>query len=202
MGTWVAAIVDTRGRSDFWEVVRAHHVVPSVDTVPARALIDCEIDFEASTRLAKALSAELETFAVGLVMQTTADVHAVRAFECGTLVRRIDYSRDEGGWLDVTGTPQPWESALFFDGPADLAAGTRWPDTLDDDVDDADIARYEAARTLDDASTVMDLVHASGRGIHRVASALGVDPRTPVGRHRRPRWWQRVFGSRRSPRTP
>jgi hypothetical protein len=155
VSSWVAAIVDTRGRSDFWDVARRHHV--------------------------------------GLLMQTSADVHGVRAFDRGKLVRRIDYSGDSG-WLDVSGTPQPWESVFFFDGPADLAPGTTWPDTIWDDLEDADIARYEAARAIGAASDVMDLVHASGGGIHRVAAALGVDPSHPSGRYRRPRWWQRLLG--------
>ncbi len=194
MSSWVAAIVDTGGRSDFWDVARRHHVSSSVETVPARALIECEGDFEASTRLAEALSAELATSAVGLFMQTGADAYGVRAFDRGKLVRRLDYSRDYGGWLDVSGTPQPWDSAVFFDGPADLAPGTPWPDTIHDDLDDADLARYEAARAIGDASNVMDLVHASGGSIHRVAAALGVDPSQPVARYRRPRWWQRALG--------
>lgn len=188
MSTWVAAIVDTRGRADFWEVARRRHVSSSVDTVPARALIECEGDFEASTRLAEALSAELEASAVGLFMQTGADVHGVRAFDRGQLVRRIDYARDAGGWADVSGTPQPWESVLFLD------PDTEWPDTIDDDLGDADIARYEAARAIGDARSVMDLVHASGGGIHRVAAALGVDPSQPDARYRSPRWWRRLFG--------
>ena len=193
MSSWVATIVETRGRADFWDVVRRHHVVPSVAAVPARALIECEGDFEASTRLAELLSAELETSAVGLFMQTTADVHGVRVFERGTLVRRLDYSRDSGCWLDVSGTRQPWEPALFFDGPADLDSDSPWPDTIDDDLDDADLARYEAARAIGDPSSVMDLVHASGGGIHRVAAALGVDPSQPAGRYRAPRWWHRFL---------
>ncbi|HEY1550478.1 MAG TPA: hypothetical protein VGG28_21770 [Kofleriaceae bacterium] len=194
MSSWVAAIVDTRGRSDFWDVARSQRVSASADTVPVRALIECAGDFDASTRLAEALSAELETSAVGLLMQTGADVHGVRAFDRGKLVRRIDYSRDSGGWLVVSGAPQPWESVFFFDGPADLARGTPWPDTISDDLSDADIARYETARAIGDASNVMDLVHASGGSIHRVAAALGVDPSQPAGRYRRPRWWQRALG--------
>ena len=167
---------------------------PSADTVPVRALIHCEVgfDFEASTRLAGALSAELGTLAVGLLVQTVSDAYGVRAFDRGTLVRRLDYSGDEG-WLHVEGAAQLWESALFFDGPADLGAGTAWPDTIDDELSDADLARYEAARAIGDATNVMDLVHASAGGIHRVAAALGVDPSGPAGRYRRPGWWQRLF---------
>lgn len=197
MSSWVAAIVDTRERADFWDVARSHHVVPTVTAVPARALIECELDFEASTRLAKALSAKLDTSAVGLFMQTGADGYGVCAFERGKLVRRIDYSRDVGGWLEVSGTPQSWESAFFFDGPVDLDSEKPWPDTIYD-LDDTDIARYESARAIGDASNVMDLVHPCSGSIYRVAAALGVDPNQPVGRYRRRRWWQRVFGSRRS----
>ncbi|CAN5728336.1 hypothetical protein BH11MYX2_BH11MYX2_34820 [soil metagenome] len=194
MGSWVATIVDTAGRADFWDLARAHGITPTSPAVPPRVLVDCDIDFEASTRLAQTLSAQLQAFAVGLIMQTTSDVHGIRAFDRGTLLRRIDYSRDEGGWLDLVGPAQPWESALFFDGPADLSPTTPWPDTLDDDISDEDIARYEAARTLGDASTVMDLVHASGSGIHRVATALGVTPTLPHAHRRKPSFFKRVFG--------
>jgi hypothetical protein len=194
VGSWVATIVDTQNRADFWDVARAHGITPSTTTVPPRALIDCDIDFDASTRLAQTLSAQLQTFAVGLIMQTSSDVHGVRAFDRGTLVRRIDYSRDEGGWRDLVGAPQLWESPLFFDGPLELSGNARWPDVLDDDVTDDDIARYNAALALRDASTVMDLVHATGSGIHRVATALGVTPTEPHARWHRPGFFKRVFG--------
>jgi hypothetical protein len=192
VGSWVATIVDTAGCADFWEIARAHGITPSLTAVPPRALIDCDIEFETSTRLAQALSAQLQTFAVGLIMQTTSDVHGVRAFDRGNVLRRLDYSRDEGGWLEVIGAPQPWESVLFFDGPVELA--THWPDTLDDDISDDDIARYEAARKLGDASTVMDLVHASGSGIHRVATALGVISTEPHAHWHKPGFFKRVLG--------
>ena len=194
MSTWIAAVVDTGGRTDFWDVARRRDVLPIVEAVPPRVLIECEGDFDASTRLAELLSAELQVSAVALVMQTTSDVYGVRAFDRGALVRRLDYSRDFDRWVDVVGERQPWEPAFFFDGPADLAPGARWPDTIYDDISDDDIARYEAARNVGDASGVMDLVHASGGSIHRVAAVLGVDPSQPAGRYRRPSWWRRALG--------
>ncbi|HEY4059729.1 MAG TPA: hypothetical protein VGM39_24110 [Kofleriaceae bacterium] len=191
MGSWVATIVDTQNRADFWDIARTHGIIASTTVVPPRALIDCDIDFEASTRLAEALSAQLQTLAVGLIMQTAADVHGIRAFDRGTLQRRIDYSRDEGGWRDLVGLPQLWEAALFFDGPADLS---HWPDTLDDDISDEDIERYNAALALRDAASVMDLVHATGSGIHRVATALGVTPTKPDAQWHKPSLLTRIFG--------
>lgn len=198
MATWVAAIVDTNGRPDFWAIARRHHVTAAIDTVPVRASIDCEAgDFEASTRLAQALSAELGTVAIGLFMQTAVDAYGLRVFDAGQLVRCLEYTRDDGGWLTVSGTAQPWEPVLLFDGPAELADGGHWPDTLDDDLDDADVARYEAARARGDARDVMDLVHATQHGLLRVARSLGVEPGRPDAQHRRPRWWQRLLGDRR-----
>lgn len=168
----------------------------AINTVPARALIGCDVsDFEASTRLAQALSAELATVAIGLFMQTVSDVYGVRVFESGQLVRRLEYSRDDGGWLEVSGTPHQWESVLFFDGPANRTNDGHWPDTIYDDLEDADIARYEAARQRGDASGVMDLVHATQDGLYRVAEALGVKPDTHEGYYRKPRWWQRFTGA-------
>lgn len=173
-------------------MAQRHHVSAAIDTVPVRALIGCGAsDFEASTRLAQALSAELATVAIGLLLQTVSDAYGVRVFDGGELVRRLDYSRDAGGWLEVSGTPQPWEPALFFDGPADLSNETHWPDTIYDDLEDADLARYEAARQSGDASGVMDLVHASQGGFIRIAEALGVTPDTPDAHYRKPRWWHR-----------
>jgi len=196
MSTWLATIIDTGGRADFWEVARAHHVSPLGDGIPPQALIDggSGFDVESSMRLAQALSAALGTHAAGLFLQTGADVYGVRAFEHGQLVRRLDYSRDGGGWLRVEGTPQRWESSLLFDGPLSLGADLSWPDTLDDDLGDADLARYEAARSAGDPGAVLDLVHPSGGGIHRVARALGVDPDRPAGRYRRPSLWARMLG--------
>jgi len=192
VASWIAAIVDTGGRADFWTVVRRHHVFAAIDTVPARALIGFSDlrDFEASTRLAQELSTAVSTTAIGLFMQTVSDVYGLRVFTCGQLVRRIDYSRDEGGWVEVSGTPQSWEPVLFFDGPASPDA-TRWPDTIYDDLDDADLTRYEAARQMGDAAPVMDLVHATGGGIHRVVKALGVTPDKDDAQYHRPRWWRR-----------
>ena len=176
-------------------MARRHHVSTAIKSVPARALIGCEDvgDFEASTRLAQALSAELALVAIGFFMQTTSDVYGVRVFDRGQLVRRLEYSRDDGGWLEASGTPQPWESVLFFDGPADRSNEARWPDTIYDDLEDADVARYEAARQRGDASGVMDLVHATQGGLYRVAETLGVKPDTYDAYYRRPRWWQRFI---------
>jgi hypothetical protein len=198
VGSWLVAIVDTGGRADFWAVARRHHVSPATEAVPPRVLIECRdlSDFEASTRLAQALSAELATTAIGLFMQTTADVYGIRVFTNGQLVRQLDDSREDGGWIEQSGTAQPWEPALLFDGPADPADDTHWPDTLDDDLEDADLARYEAARKRGDASGVMDLVHASQGGMFRLAAALGVTPDAPHGHHKKPSFWQRLKGTR------
>jgi hypothetical protein len=138
--------------------------------------------FEAAFELAKTLSVSLETRAVGFGVQTNADVHVIETYERGQKVRSLSFSRDEGGWVEVVGTPQPWESAYFFDGKAATADGHDWPDMLDDDLRDEDIAQYEVARSHADPSAIMQLLHPSSIApMTRVCTYLSVDPNEPIG---------------------
>lgn len=199
MGTWVACIVETKGRADFWDVVRKHGVRSSADAVPAYALIDCDsgFDFLASVRLAATLSSELSAMAVGFVVQTTSDVHMIHAYVSGQCVRRLEYNRDDGGWGLVEGPPQGWEKAYFFDdGTAD--DGGKWPDLLDDEVSDADLARYQDAKRAGDATPVIAFLHPSSTApMWRVCESFGIkDGSEPVGVWKKPSLWSRLFGSK------
>lgn len=201
MSTWVGAIIETAGRADFWDVARKHGVDGTTQEIPKYVLIDCDVgfDFHVSVRLAEALSRDLGGTAIGFVVQTTADVHEVHAFSNGTSQRRLAYSRDDDGWVQAEGTPQPWERAYFFDDAASTASddASRWLDMLWDDMSDEDVARYEAARRAGDASSVMDLMHPSSTmPMHRVCASFGVQPDRPLGRWTKKRsFLSRLFGS-------
>ncbi|NUP05400.1 MAG: hypothetical protein HOW73_04995 [Polyangiaceae bacterium] len=197
MATYIAAIVETGGREDFWDIARRHNVEPLAGAnVPTRALITCGTtsDFESSLRLAEALARELDTTSVGFYAQTSSDCYEVRAFERGQNTRRLAYARDQGGWLHVEGTTQAWEACLFFDDKASTdASSDRWPDTIYDELSDETIARYEAAKAAGDPASVMDFLHPSIGAIRRMCAFFGVDADTPTAHLRKPSLWSRWF---------
>ncbi len=196
MGTWTAVIVATQGRADFWRAARAEGVEPDTSAVPPLALIDVDArsDFESPILLAQTLSTVLSTAAIGFAAQTGSDAYEIRAFDHGECMRHLAYSRDDDGWLAADGRTQPWERAFFFDGPADGANGA-WPDTLDEEISDADVARYEAARLAGDPSQVMDLVHPrSTAPLRRLCAFYGVDPDAPAGRWQKQSFFGKLFG--------
>lgn len=179
MGTWLGCIVETRGRADFWDLARAENVQPKVAEVPAMARIDVVNfwDGEAPFALAEALSKKLGGAAVGFLGQSNSDVYEVRAYQAGSCVRRLAYSRDDDGWLTLEGKQQPWEARFFFAGGDGRDS---WPDMLSDEVDDEALARYRAAREAGDASSVMDLLEPSSlECLYRLAVALGVSGEAP-----------------------
>jgi hypothetical protein len=169
MATWVACIVETKGRADFWEVARKSGVRRSTDAVPAHALIDCDSgsDFLASVRLAEVLSRQLATMAIGFIVQTTADVHVIHVYDRGERLRRLEYNRDEGGWGAVEGVPQAWESAYFSECHPD------------------------------DESDAGALPHPSSTApMWRVCESLAIETGAePSGVWRKPSLWSRLFGA-------
>ena len=195
MATWVACIVETKGRPDFWDTARRMGVRPSTDAVPAYALIDCDcgLDFLASIRLAGDLSRELSTMCIGFVAQTNTDVHVMRTFVNGTAIRRVEYNREGGGWGIVDGEPQPWERVYFFDEERS-AGGNNWPDMLDDEISDEDRARYEEAKRAGDPSAIIGLLHPySLAPMWRVCEAFGIEEGDrPAGIWKKPSMWSRL----------
>lgn len=201
MSTWIGTIIETSGRADFWDVARKHGVDGATQETPKYVLVECDVgfDFDASVRLAEAMSRDLGATAIGFVVQTTADVHEVHAFSKGAAVRRLAYSRDSDGWVQVEGTPQPWERAYFFDDAASTTSDDvgRWPDMLSDELSEEDVARYEAARRHGDASSVMDLMHPSSTApMHRVCVSLDLRPDRALGRWKKRSLLSRLFGRR------
>lgn len=196
MGCWTAVIVATQGRKGFWKVAQAEGVEPTSSAVPQLVLVDVDAgsDFEAPIRLAETLSTVLRTATIGFSAQTASDSYEIRAFDHGDCMRHLAYSRDDEGWLTAAGVPQPWEPAFFFDGPAAGAKGT-WPDTLDEELSDAAIARYEAARLAGDPSQVMDLLSPrSTAPLRRLCAFYGVDPDAPAARWAKPSFFTKLFG--------
>ena len=196
MSTWVGTIVATTGTSAFWSVAAKHGVRQVVEGVPPFVLIECLVgfDFRVSIRLAEELSRGLSTTAIGFVVQTNSDVHEVQTFVNGTCVRRLGYSRDEGGWIDVDGEAQSWERAYFFD-EGSTADGDTWPDMLSDELSDDDMKRYEEAKRAGDASKVLTLLHPSSTApMMRVCDFLGIKADEPTGRWRKRSIWCRLFG--------
>jgi hypothetical protein len=198
MATWVACIIETKRRPDFWDVVRKHGVRSSADDVPTYVLIDCDsaFDFLASVRLAAVLSSELAAMAIGFVVQTTSDVHIVHAYVNGQAIRRLEYNRDDGGWGLVEGAPQAWERAYFFD-DGTTEDGGNWPDLLADELSDDDVARYEEAKRAGDPSPVMALLHPSSTApMWRVCKSFGIkDGSEPAGVWKKPSFFSRLFSS-------
>ncbi|HEY5948521.1 MAG TPA: hypothetical protein VIV40_23650 [Kofleriaceae bacterium] len=201
MGTWIGTIIETAGRADFWDIARKHGVEGTTEEIPKYVLVECDVggDFHASVRLAEAMSRDLGATAIGFVVQTTADVHELHAFSKGAAIRRLAYSRDNDGWVQVEGTPQLWERAYFFDDAASTASDDagRWPDMLWDEMSDEDVARYEAALRQGDASTVLDLMHPSSTvPMHRVCASFDVGPDRPQGRWKKRSFLSRLFARR------
>ncbi|MBZ5713894.1 hypothetical protein [Nannocystis pusilla] len=195
MSTWVGAIVETQGRRDFWDLARKQGVEPLATDVPARVLIEFEPRGgpEAAERTAQALSGELSTSGLAFAAQTCSDVYELHAFERGACVRRLVYSRDEGGWLRVEGDVQPWEPAFFFDDASTAPDSDGWPDMLHDELAAEDVARFEAARRAGDPSAVLDLLHPSSTApLWRLCAALDVPPDAPLGRWKKPSLWARL----------
>jgi hypothetical protein len=199
VATWIAAIVASGGRPDFWDVLQTHGVHPVQPTVPEHALIDCGAasQFRASIDLAAALSRELRTDSIGFFAQTSADVYEIEAFEDGRRVRRLAYSRDYGGWLEVLGAPQKWEPAFFFGDRAETPH-VEHPEMLSEEVSEDDVVRYEQARRTGDPGPVIDLLHPSSLApLYRLCRHFDTDPRHAVATWRRASLWSRVLSTLR-----
>jgi hypothetical protein len=190
MATWMGCIVETTRRADFWEVARQHDVVAVTGDVLPYVLVDCD-DVTRSMSLARDLSHALAAAALGFVAQTNADVHQIHAYASGECVRRLEYSRDEGGWLVVEGTPQAWEPAYFFD-PTD---------DPDDELSESEHALYEHAKRAGDPTPIIRLVRLhSTAPLWRVCEHFGIAADTSMGRWTKQSRWSRLFGRGRAGR--
>ncbi|WP_437656983.1 hypothetical protein [Sorangium sp. So ce1182] len=193
MSTWIGAVVETRGREDFWDILRRHGVeLLATGAPPAFAFIECTKAFSALAppAFSGALSRDVGGMVLAFFAQTNVDVYELQCFRSGERVRLLEYTRDRGGWLKQEGEVQPWERSFFFE-EGSTVDGAAWPDLLDTELSELsgeDRARYEAAKRSGDATPVLDLLHPhSTRPLHRLCASFGVDPSAPVGRWRPPR---------------
>jgi hypothetical protein len=77
--------------------------------------------------------------AVGLAVQTVADLVLYDHFVAGTRVRGLTYA-GEAGWVRVVGTPEPWEADALFS----ATKLERLLEQLDEDVTDDAVTRDKA----------------------------------------------------------
>jgi hypothetical protein len=203
MPTYIGAIIETRGAPDFWAVAAKHGIQPTPGgptppAVPPTLLVECALSLSALglPAFAQPLSAALGGEVVAVAVQTTGCTAAFVTYQNGVQVRRLEYIADSGGWVTIEGAPQAWEPAAFFDpdGRTDPSqAEAPWPDVLRDELSEADLARYEAARAAGDPSAVLDLIRADSSGpVQRLCRHYGLDPRSPGARARAPRAWAPV----------
>lgn len=190
MATWVGALVETTGRAELGAILSAHGV--TLEGTPGPwVLVQVDGGAISPPDFARHVSRALGGRAISFAAQTAASVEALQVWNEGTLVRTLTYSGDQGGWIEQNGAPQDWEAAYFFADGEGTRDGEAWPLALDDEISDADMARFEQARAAKDASTVMDLLHAgSAHGLRRLCAHFGVDPRRPGARIVVPASWK------------
>lgn len=132
MATWVAAIVDTAGKTDLWHRLAAHRIfgTEAPTPIPERLLIDCDAYFSGSLpNFAETLSRELGTEVIAFGLQTVVDWLELRVYRNGEQVRSIHYCPEDeqhndhlpDGWLCDEGASQEWEQQFFFDNEDDVS---------------------------------------------------------------------------------
>ncbi len=189
MVTWAGAIVETKSRSDF-EALASSYGVALEGRATRWVLVECDVGLGSlrTPGFAAALSRDLGGTVIAFFLQTTASVEEIEHFQAGELVRKLEYSHDQGGWTKIEGTPQAWEAEYFFAEGEGTAPGQEWPLNLGDEIEDDELARYDRARAVRDATGVMDLLSGgSVWGLERLCRHFGVDPRVPGARYAPPR---------------
>lgn len=111
MATLVGAIIDGARPGELKAAALRHRIVLDIDEAP-RLLVraEAQVGSLGPPPFAKAISEELECTVVAFAVQTAASVEDVEHWESGRLVRRLQYSGDEGGWITQEGEQQPWEA--------------------------------------------------------------------------------------------
>ncbi|WP_394831579.1 hypothetical protein LVJ94_34205 [Pendulispora rubella] len=195
MATWAGAIVETCGQRDFASITAKYGVTVTGDVTP-RLLIEGDLRITRGLGppiFAEALSRDLQGTVIAFFVQTGASVAQIEHWEKGELVRKLEHweAEDRAGWGTQTGTPQVWEASYFFDDGEGTADDARWPSNLRDELTDDEMARYEHARAMKDASSILDLLSdGSPRSIRRLCLHFGVDPDTPGARYTPPPSWR------------
>jgi len=147
-----------------WTKLRALHVESTSSAMTPWLLVDAGTRFGKIEAFGESVARDLGTEVIAISAQTSADAYGLWHFRGSERVRVLVYSRDEGGWITDQGSTQDWEPTFFFDDRASTAAGddaNDWPDNLYDDMSDDDRVRYEAAKTIGDARSILGLLHPS-----------------------------------------
>src|SRR6187549_1718126 len=108
MVTWAGALVETRGRDDLPALVAKHRIeLADYDASAPWLLVWSGVNFAHLTppRFIEALSRELHAQVIGFFLQSTASVEEIQHFGDGKLVRKLEYSHDQGGWITQFGSP-------------------------------------------------------------------------------------------------
>lgn len=205
MATLIDVIVETGEHSSVWEVLRRHGIVPADEgesdpsSLPEFLLVRCtpSLGNLGVPQFAEELSRELGTMVLAMALQTAASVAEIVHYDAGVVMRRLQYSGEEGS-LVCDGEVQQWEPAVFFDPEGSATDDERpWPDTLWDELSDEDLQRYEEAREQGRVSEVMDILHLeSMSSVIRAHEFFGLRHDKPHGRYAPPskwRWWQSLL---------
>jgi hypothetical protein len=194
MTTWAGALVETRGRGELAALAARHRIaLVDFDAMAPWLLVQVDVNFANLNvpGFAEELSRELHTNVVGFFLQSTASIEQIEHWQDGRLLRKLEYSGDEGGWIRQQGSPQTWESAYFFEEGEGTNEGETWPNNLRDELTDEELDRYERARDRKDATPIMDLLSGgSPWSIHRLCTHFGVDPDKPGARFTPPTNWK------------
>lgn len=186
MVTWAGAIVESRRAGDL-AAAGSKHGIEMVDTGtgPGWLLVDVGVNAAhlRPPKFAERLSRDIQGTVIGFFLQSTASCEDIEHWHDGTLLRRLVYSADEGGWITQFGSVQPWEAAYFFPTGEGTEDGEEWPSNLGDEIADDEIARYRQAKAAQDASGVMELLSAgSPSSIRRLCAHFGIDIERPAAR--------------------
>ncbi|MEZ4359116.1 MAG: hypothetical protein R3B48_02975 [Kofleriaceae bacterium] len=196
MATWIGAIIDGARPAELRAAALRHGLVGDVGEQP-RLLVHADVRLGSlgPPPFAKAISEELGCTVVAFAVQTTASVEDVEHWESGKLVRKLQYSGDEGGWITHDGERQPWEATYFFAEDEGTEQDKSWPHNLDDELPHEDLARYTRAREARDASSIMDLISGGSTGsVERLCRYFGLDPQRPGAVYRpRTNWKPRIM---------
>lgn len=202
MATLIGAIVETKAQSSLRILGESHGIVweslADEEEVPPYVWVSVtpRIRHLGLPIFVEGLSRELGTMVLAFAVQTAGSNSEVAEYVAGESQRHLAYEGEAGGWTRVEGAPRPWEATLFFrpgSSPA-LDDGSSWPDTLEDEISDEDVARFEAARVAGRPDQVLDLLHLeSVWPFMRLFERYGLDFQNPEGSWQPPRrqraWW-------------
>lgn len=202
MATLIGAIVETKAQPSLraygeaqgivWERLAEEGGVPPFVWIR----VSPRIHHLGLPAFAEGLSRDLGTMVLAFAVQTAGGSAEVGEWVAGESQRYLAYEGDAGGWTKLQGAPRSWEKTLFFDPESSAAPGDEqpWPDTLEDEISDEDMARFEAAREAGRPDQILELLYLdSVWPFMRLLESYGLDDQNPEGvwhpPRRKRRWW-------------